>query len=106
MADETDGRFARKYQQTSTLGAVLDMVTDRYITKALSSHSYHCFSAKKTMEYLTLCRVATAGLLMLLCKAYPGWFLLFVILLQLDISSHWFQMYSTLVAGNTTHKVC
>lgn len=29
VADETDGRFARKYNQTSTLGAVLDMVTDR-----------------------------------------------------------------------------
>ncbi len=30
VADETDGRLARKYKQTSTLGAVLDMVTDRY----------------------------------------------------------------------------
>ncbi len=29
VADETDGRLARKYHQTSTLGAVLDMVTDR-----------------------------------------------------------------------------
>ena len=29
VCDELDGRFARKFGQTSTLGAVLDMVTDR-----------------------------------------------------------------------------
>jgi hypothetical protein len=29
VCDELDGRFARKFKQTSTLGAVLDMVTDR-----------------------------------------------------------------------------
>ncbi|KAL3157167.1 hypothetical protein ABBQ38_001407 [Trebouxia sp. C0009 RCD-2024] len=77
VADETDGRFARKYDQTSTLGAVLDMVTDR---------------------------VSTAGLLMLLCKTYPDLFILFLLLLMLDLFSHWFQMYSTLVAGSATHK--
>ena len=35
VADETDGRLARKYSQTSTLGAVLDMVTDRYVSSRL-----------------------------------------------------------------------
>lgn len=29
VCDELDGRFARMLNQTSTLGAVLDMVTDR-----------------------------------------------------------------------------
>lgn len=29
VCDELDGRFARMLGQTSTLGAVLDMVTDR-----------------------------------------------------------------------------
>ncbi|KAA6423313.1 MAG: hypothetical protein FRX49_06765 [Trebouxia sp. A1-2] len=77
VADETDGRLARKYKQTSTLGAVLDMVTDR---------------------------ASTAGLLMLLCKTYPNIFILFLSLLMLDLFSHWFQMYSTLVAGSATHK--
>ncbi len=43
VADETDGRLARKYKQTSTLGAVLDMVTDRYTF--LSG----CFVAKLRM---------------------------------------------------------
>ena len=40
VADETDGRLARKYKQTSTLGAVLDMVTDRYVVWS------GCFVAK------------------------------------------------------------
>ena len=51
------------------------------------------------------CRVSTAGLLMLLCKTYPNIFILFLALLMLDLFSHWFQMYSTLVAGSVTHKV-
>jgi CDP-diacylglycerol--inositol 3-phosphatidyltransferase len=29
VCDELDGRFARMFNQTSTLGSVLDMVTDR-----------------------------------------------------------------------------
>jgi phosphatidylglycerophosphate synthase len=29
VCDELDGRAARTFNQTSTLGAVLDMVTDR-----------------------------------------------------------------------------
>lgn len=42
---------------------------------------------------------------MLLCKTYPDLFILFLLLLMLDLFSHWFQMYSTLVAGSATHKV-
>lgn len=78
MCDELDGRAARSFDQTSTLGALLDMVTDR---------------------------VATTGLLAILCAVYPDWSLVFLMLLMLDISSHWFQMYSTLLAGSQTHKV-
>lgn len=103
VADETDGRFARKYNQTSTLGAVLDMVTDRYVCQELHGPAQQLSLASSC---LTLCRVSTAGLLVLLCTAYPPWLLLFLLLLQLDIASHWFLMYSTLVAGSITHKVC
>ena len=78
MCDELDGRAARAFNQTSTLGALLDMVTDR---------------------------VATTGLLAILCAVYPAGSLVFLVLLALDISSHWFQMYSTLLAGSATHKV-
>ena len=48
--------------QTSTLGAVLDMVTDR---------------------------LATTGLFMLLAMQYPDWYMLCISLVFLDIFSHW-----------------
>jgi len=75
--DETDGRAARAFNQTSTFGTVLDMVTDR---------------------------VATSGLLMVLCIVYPDGLLLFQLLLILDIFSHWLQMYAASLTG-VTHKV-
>ncbi|KAG5547677.1 hypothetical protein RHGRI_013391 [Rhododendron griersonianum] len=60
----------------STFGAVLDMVTDR---------------------------ISTACLLVILSQVYrPG--LVFLSLLALDIGSHWFQMYSTFLAGKASHK--
>ena len=77
MCDELDGRAARAFNQTSTLGALLDMVTDR---------------------------VATTGLLALLCAAYPRCSLVFLLLLGLDISSHWFQMYASLLAVRATTR--
>lgn len=51
------------------------------------------------------CRVATTGLLALLCSVYPQYHIVFILLISLDIFSHWFQMYSTLLAGSSTHKV-
>lgn len=77
VCDELDGRFARMLQQTSTLGAVLDMVTDR---------------------------LATTGLLMILSMQYPQFHVACIGLVFLDIFSHWFQMYSTLLVGAATHK--
>jgi len=78
VCDELDGRFARKYNQTSTLGAVLDMVTDR---------------------------LSTTGLLALLVALYPPpWHMAALCLVLLDIFSHWFQMYATLLWGAATHK--
>jgi len=76
VLDGVDGWFARKFNQASTFGAVLDMVTDR---------------------------VSTACLLALLSQCYrPG--LVFLMLLGLDITSHWFQMYSSFLSGKTSHK--
>lgn len=77
ICDELDGRFARQFNQMSTFGAVLDMVTDR---------------------------VATSCLLALLCSLYPSWQPILMFLLGLDIFSHWFQMYATLAMGATSHK--
>ncbi|XP_020092603.1 CDP-diacylglycerol--inositol 3-phosphatidyltransferase 1-like [Ananas comosus] len=76
FCDGLDGWFARKFNQVSTFGAVLDMVTDR---------------------------VSTACLLAVLSQLYrPG--LIFLALLGLDIVSHWFQMYSSFLSGKTSHK--
>jgi len=77
VCDELDGRFARMLDQTSTLGAVLDMVTDR---------------------------LGTTGLLLTLAVLYPRYILICVGLIFLDIFSHWFQMYSTLLIGAISHK--
>lgn len=77
VCDELDGRFARQLNQESTLGKVLDMLTDR---------------------------TATAGLLVIVAVRYPGYYMLPLLLIWLDIFSHWAQMYSTLVNGATTHK--
>ncbi|XP_031128794.1 CDP-diacylglycerol--inositol 3-phosphatidyltransferase 1 isoform X1 [Ipomoea triloba] len=76
VCNALDGWFARKFNQVSTFGAVLDMVTDR---------------------------ISTACLLVILSQVYrPG--LLFLSLLALDIASHWLQMYSTFLVGKTSHK--
>ncbi|XP_057807447.1 probable CDP-diacylglycerol--inositol 3-phosphatidyltransferase 2 [Salvia miltiorrhiza] len=76
VCDALDGWFARKLNQVSTFGAVLDMVTDR---------------------------ISTACLLVVLSQVYrPG--LIFLSLLALDIASHWLQMYSTFLVGKSSHK--
>ncbi|KAL1328401.1 hypothetical protein HN51_038267 [Arachis hypogaea] len=76
VCDAVDGWAARKFNQVSTFGAVLDMVTDR---------------------------ISTACLLVVLSQVYkPG--LVFLSLLALDIASHWLQMYSTFLMGKASHK--
>ncbi|EPS69275.1 phosphatidylinositol synthase, partial [Genlisea aurea] len=76
VCDALDGWFARKLNQVSTFGAVLDMVTDR---------------------------ISTTCLLVILSQVYrPG--LIFLSLLALDIASHWLQMYSSFLTGKTSHK--
>ncbi|XP_059452871.1 probable CDP-diacylglycerol--inositol 3-phosphatidyltransferase 2 [Corylus avellana] len=76
VCDGVDGWCARKFNQVSTFGAVLDMITDR---------------------------ISTACLLVILSQVYrPG--LIFLSLLALDIASHWLQMYSTFLLGKASHK--
>jgi CDP-diacylglycerol--inositol 3-phosphatidyltransferase len=50
-------------------------------------------------------RVSTTGLLALLCALWPRYMLPCVCLIALDIFSHWFQMYASLLSGASTHKV-
>ncbi|WFD06843.1 CDP-diacylglycerol--inositol 3-phosphatidyltransferase [Malassezia vespertilionis] len=78
MLDAFDGMFARRLDQATKFGAVLDMVTDRCTTSSLL-----CF----------------------LTAAYPRCALLFQGLITLDFSSHYIHMYTTLVAGSKSHKI-
>jgi CDP-diacylglycerol--inositol 3-phosphatidyltransferase len=78
VGDLLDGWVARKLQQTSSFGGVLDMMTDR---------------------------CSTLGLLYVLGNVYQDkeygvyWQLAFLGVTLLDISSHWCQMYASLTAG-------
>ncbi|KAJ1986327.1 phosphatidylinositol synthase 1 (CDP-alcohol phosphatidyltransferase1) [Coemansia thaxteri] len=77
LLDAADGYYARKLGQCSKLGEVLDMVTDRCTTTVLLTYLAHL---------------------------YPSSALLFCLLISLDISSHYMQMYSQLCTGKTNHK--
>lgn len=82
LLDALDGIMARSLNQATTFGAVLDMVTDRSIT---------------------------SGLLLFLASAYLAkWgrisISLFGLLVMLDISSHYMQMYWSLRSGAASHK--
>lgn len=76
--DAFDGLAARKFNQGTCYGAVLDMVTDRCST---------------------LCLILVLGYF------YPSWLFVFQLLVALDITSHWVQMYSSLIQGESSHKV-
>ena len=68
--DVIDGYVARKFQQSSKFGGILDMVTDR---------------------------VSTCGFLVILSHLYPKYTFHMVMLIVLDISSHWFHVMSVSV---------
>ena len=70
LLDALDGMAARKFQQSTRFGAVLDMVTDR---------------------------CATACLLVFLSTAKPALSMIFQLLISLDFASHYMHMYATLV---------
>jgi CDP-diacylglycerol--inositol 3-phosphatidyltransferase len=77
LLDALDGYAARYFEQSTKFGAVLDMVTDR---------------------------CTTACLLVFLSSAFPRWAIVFQGLLSLDFASHYMHMYSSLSAGNSSHK--
>ncbi|EAU34284.1 CDP-diacylglycerol--inositol 3-phosphatidyltransferase [Aspergillus terreus NIH2624] len=79
LLDALDGYAARYYNQSTTFGAVLDMVTDR---------------------------CTTACLLVFLSSAWPRWAIIFQGLIALDMASHYMHMYATLSMGGAgqSHK--
>ena len=78
LLDALDGIAARKYNQSTTFGAVLDMVTDR---------------------------CTTACLLVFLASAWPRWSIVFQGLISLDLASHYMHMYASISMGSgESHK--
>ncbi|KAI9479670.1 phosphatidylinositol synthase 1 (CDP-alcohol phosphatidyltransferase1) [Coemansia sp. RSA 989] len=77
--DVADGYYARKLGQCSKFGEVLDMVTDRCTTTVLLTYLAQLYNSKLLA-------------------------LVFCLLISLDISSHYMQMYSQLITGKVNHK--
>jgi len=75
--DAWDGYFARLLEQSSELGAVLDMLTDRS---------------------------GSAMILMILAQFYKSFTPIFLALMYLDCFSHWVQISSGLCSGTSSHK--
>ncbi|KAF8393908.1 hypothetical protein HHK36_020108 [Tetracentron sinense] len=76
VCDGLDGWFARKFNQVSTFGTLLDMATDR---------------------------VSTVCLVVIVSQFYRPC-LIFLPFLALDIVSHSWQMCSTFLSGKASHK--
>ena len=70
--DMFDGMAARKFNQSTNFGAVLDMVCDRS---------------------------SDAAILAILASLYPEYSWIFLSDIILDLTSHWFQMYASISAG-------
>ncbi len=77
LLDGLDGYVARRLQQTTMYGAMLDMVLDR---------------------------VSTTALLVILAKFYPAYTRWFMVVMLLDIVSHFLHIYSSLLHGKRSHK--
>jgi CDP-diacylglycerol--inositol 3-phosphatidyltransferase len=78
LLDALDGYAARVLNQCSRLGAVLDMITDRF---------------------------TTACLLVMLAHLYPQFMLVFQSVMSLDLASHYSHMYSMAIQGAASHKI-
>lgn len=77
LLDAFDGYAARALNQTSKLGVMLDMLTDRF---------------------------TTMGLTATLCSFYPQYLFYFQISMVVDIVSHWIHVQSTMLKGAGSHK--
>jgi CDP-diacylglycerol--inositol 3-phosphatidyltransferase len=75
--DAFDGYAARKFNQGTRFGAVLDMVTDR---------------------------CATSSLIVFLSMIYPKFVVGWQLLISLDLASHYIHMYAMLSSGSSSHK--
>ncbi|KAG5672464.1 hypothetical protein PVAND_002591 [Polypedilum vanderplanki] len=77
LADALDGHAARKFNQSTKFGAMLDQLTDR---------------------------CGTMGLLVTLSYFYPKYMFWFQLSMAIDVSCHWFYLHTTILQGKTSHK--
>lgn len=77
LADAFDGAAARKFNQSTKFGAILDQLTDR---------------------------CGTMGLLVVLSNFYPKYLFWFQLSMVIDVFCHWIYMHSSLLQGKTSHK--
>lgn len=77
LLDGLDGYIARRMKQVSLYGAVLDMVLDR---------------------------VSTTALLVILSRFYPAYTRWIIVIMLLDVVSHFTHIYSSLLYGKKSHK--
>jgi CDP-diacylglycerol--inositol 3-phosphatidyltransferase len=77
LLDSLDGYLARRLNQGSAYGAMLDMMLDR---------------------------ASTAALLIILSNFYPVYIQYFIIIILLDVISHFAYTYSSLSCGKKSHK--
>lgn len=77
LLDELDGKASQIFNQRSNFGAALDMVLDR---------------------------CATLGLCLILAQLYPNYLIVFILLISLDISSHYYLLYANQLVENDNHK--
>lgn len=78
ILDAFDGMAARKFNQSTNFGAVLDMVCDR---------------------------ATDAMILAMLGALYPQFAFIFYGDIILDLTSHWFQMYASVSSGEHHKKI-
>jgi CDP-diacylglycerol--inositol 3-phosphatidyltransferase len=88
VGDLFDGMVARKLHQTSSFGGVLDMITDRCSTLGL----LYILAE----EYRSVDEASPSSSNIPLLPLYR---ILFLLLILLDMSSHWCQMYASLACG-------
>ncbi|CAG9808922.1 unnamed protein product [Chironomus riparius] len=77
LLDALDGHAARKFNQSTKFGAMLDQLTDR---------------------------CGTMGLLVTLSYFYPKYMFWFQLSMAIDVACHWFYLHTSLLQGKTSHK--
>lgn len=77
LLDGLDGYIARSMNQVSFYGAMLDMVLDR---------------------------ISTTALLVILARFYPSYTRWIIVIMLLDVVSHFTHVYSSLLYGKKSHK--